>query len=117
MARPTTHLDLPEQDRRGEEIIRWSTYSVMGFPSVAKHIVAATEAAQKAGLLVSKDGIFETLAAEQLEERLVRAQDRWDSLKNQYEVALEFPAKSSDSYYINVWARENGYPKIDFIEN
>jgi len=112
MARPETHLDLSEADRRGDEVVRWSNYSVMGFPGVAEHVVAATKAAQRAGLIVGKDGIFEPLSAEKLESNLLRAQERWDALKEKYAVAIDFPGESGDVWEINNWARENGLPLV-----
>lgn len=112
MARPTTWQDLSDYDRRGNEIARWASYDVMGYPSIAKHLVAAAEAAQKAGMIVTNDGIYNKLSSEQLEENLRRAQENWDSMQEKYKVAQDFPNKTDESYSINHWAKQNGFPAI-----
>jgi hypothetical protein len=114
MARPTTWQDLPDHDRRGDEVARWNTYNAMGYPSIAKHLVAAAEAAVRAGLVVTNDGIYEKLSPEQLEEKLQRAQRHWDSMQEKYKVAVDFPHKKSDDMWsINNWAKQNGFPAIE----
>lgn len=117
MTRPATHLDLPEHERRGDEIARWNGYSIMSHPTIAKHLIAAVEAAQKGGLITDKDGIYERPEAEVLEQRLLNAQKRWDDLEAKYKEAIsitdEFALPSkNDMYYINLWARENGLPQV-----
>lgn len=112
MARPVTHLDLSPSDTHGEQIFSWD-YKIMSKPAIAKHLVAAVEAAEKAGFLVEDTAVYTKASAEVLEERLARAQRRWDELEGQYRVAVEFPpGPNSDLYYINQWARENGFPVI-----
>ncbi len=112
MARPETHLDLSDTDRRGEEIVRWNYSNIMSKPAMAKHLVSSAEAAEKLGLVVDNEGIYDKPPVDVLESRLLRAQDRWDELKNKYEVAKDFQSPSADLYYINQWARENGFPAI-----
>jgi len=114
MARPTTWQDIPTHERRGDQIANWSSYNVMAHPFVAEHLVAAAKAASKLGLIVTNDGIFEPLSAEKLEANLLKAQERWDALKNKYDIATDFPTEreNGDLWEINNWARENGYPTL-----
>lgn len=112
MARPSTWSDLPERDRRGDELARWSGYNLMEHPSVAKHLVAAAEAAQKAGMIVDRDGIYTRPTDEEIETRLLRAQEHWDKMQAKYRVAVDYSATSGDLWDINNWARENGLPLI-----
>ena len=112
MARPVSWKDLPNHSLRGDEIARWSGYNIMSHPSVAKHLIAAAEVAQKAGLIVDSDGIFEKLSPEKMDANLAQAQARWDELESQYKVAIDFQSPNSELYYINQWASENGLPRI-----
>lgn len=117
MARPVTWNDLAAHEKRGDEVARWSSYNAMGFPTVAKHLIAAAEAAQKIGLVVSNDGIFEQLSNERLENNLVQAQERWDVLEQKYRVAQDFQSPNSELWQINNWAKENGLPTIKPMES
>jgi len=112
MARPNTWHDLSDNDRRGDEIVRWSGNSIMSIPNVTKHLVAAAQAARSEGLVVDNDGIFAKPSDEVLEDRLRRAQERWDSLEEKYKVAVDFQSPNSELWEINNWARENSLPVI-----
>lgn len=116
MARPESWKDLSMYNKRGDEIAHWSNASIMGYPTVAKHVIAAAEAAQKIGLIVDNDGIFEQLDAEKLEYNLRHAQESWDALEQSYKVAVDFQSPNSELWRINNWARENGLPQIKPLE-
>ncbi|MDM8086317.1 hypothetical protein QUV83_16200 [Cellulomonas cellasea] len=108
MARPSTHGDLSEHQRKPVTIASAYLSTLVQYPTLGQHFVAALIEAGRLGLTVTDDGEIQRPRTDaELDNTLRSAQATWDDGKADYEAALA-GATPTYRYRIEAYCKAEG---------
>lgn len=126
MSKPTSFDDLDYHQKQGPLAFTINTETVLRMPhKVAAALLALADAVDGAVGLIPEEGpgwrtdsgvTFRcTLTDEEKEQRLTRAQERWDLMAEMYEKAARSEkAGYVSKYAVDQWAKDEGREPIDW---